>query len=183
MGQPGSDTSYYRWCAPYFVKMACLQVVHTDQMHFLSTQASPCKSIVQCTRAEGIMQCPCLYLAGSACVWCIFCCCQYDGLASMPLHWQQGNTAARKQVAASGRSPHPQWCIVALDGYDVSELGWPPEHPLHQQAVRILAENNPHEVTYSVPNIPVGSDTCCKAGRHSAAGFAMRANACRCACW
>ena len=30
-----------------------------------------------------------------------------------------------------------------LDGYDISLLGWPPEHPLHQQALQILNERNP----------------------------------------
>lgn len=45
-----------------------------------------------------------------------------------------------------GRSPHPRWRIIVLDGYDVSVLGWPVDHPLHQQAVRTLDQFNPHEV-------------------------------------
>ena len=32
-----------------------------------------------------------------------------------------------------------------LDGYDVSLLGWPQEHPLHQQAQQILQERNPNQ--------------------------------------
>ena len=26
-------------------------------------------------------------------------------------------------------SPHARWRVIVLDGYDVSLLGWPPEHP------------------------------------------------------
>jgi len=43
-------------------------------------------------------------------------------------------------------SPHPAWRFVVLDGYDVSMLGWPPGHPLHQQAAAILEERNPNKV-------------------------------------
>lgn len=43
-------------------------------------------------------------------------------------------------------TPHPAWQIVVLDGYDVSLLGWPQDHPLHQQACRILDERNPNQV-------------------------------------
>ncbi|CAL8470374.1 g9916 [Coccomyxa elongata] len=42
-------------------------------------------------------------------------------------------------------TPHPAWQIVVLDGYDVSLLGWPQDHPLHQQACRILDERNPNQ--------------------------------------
>ena len=45
-----------------------------------------------------------------------------------------------------GRSPHPSWRIIVLDGYDVSVHGWPATHPLHQKANQILDQNNPHEV-------------------------------------
>ena len=34
-----------------------------------------------------------------------------------------------------------------LDGYDVSLLGWPHEHPLHQQAQQILQERNPNQAS------------------------------------
>ena len=34
-----------------------------------------------------------------------------------------------------------------LDGYDVSLLGWPHEHPLHQQAQQILQEHNPNQAS------------------------------------
>lgn len=44
-------------------------------------------------------------------------------------------------------SPHAAWRIVVMDGYDVSLLGWPEEHPLHQQARRILAERNPNKAS------------------------------------
>ena len=36
--------------------------------------------------------------------------------------------------------------VVVLDGYDVSRLGWPEDHPLHKQAEAILAAQNPNEV-------------------------------------
>ena len=42
-------------------------------------------------------------------------------------------------------SPHASWRVVVMDGYDVSLLGWPPEHPLHQQALQILNERNPNQ--------------------------------------
>lgn len=42
--------------------------------------------------------------------------------------------------------PHPRWRFLVLDGYDLSLLGWPPDHPNHQQALQILNEQNPNEV-------------------------------------
>ena len=42
-------------------------------------------------------------------------------------------------------SPHASWRVIVLDGYDISLLGWPPEHPLHQQALQILNERNPNQ--------------------------------------
>ena len=42
-------------------------------------------------------------------------------------------------------SPHARWRVIVLDGYDVSLLGWPPEHPLHQRALQILNERNPNQ--------------------------------------
>ena len=45
-------------------------------------------------------------------------------------------------------SPHASWrVIIVLDGYDVSLLGWPREHPLHQQAQQILQEHNPNQAS------------------------------------
>lgn len=44
-------------------------------------------------------------------------------------------------------SPHQAWRFVVLDTYDVSMLGWPESHPLHQQAKAILDEKNINEVT------------------------------------
>ena len=43
-------------------------------------------------------------------------------------------------------TPHEAWQIVVLDGYDVSMLGWPQGHPLHQQACRTLDKRNPNQV-------------------------------------
>ena len=45
--------------------------------------------------------------------------------------------------------PHPGWRFIVLDGYDVSVLGWPPGHPLHEQAQQILDERNPNQVLTS----------------------------------
>jgi len=44
-------------------------------------------------------------------------------------------------------SPHQAWRFVVIDAYDVSMLGWPESHPLHQQAKAILDEKNINEVT------------------------------------
>ena len=40
--------------------------------------------------------------------------------------------------------PAPGWRLIALDGYDVSVLGWPPGHPLHEEALATLAARNPN---------------------------------------
>ena len=42
--------------------------------------------------------------------------------------------------------PHASWRFIVLDGYDVSVLGWPPGHPLHEQAQTILESRNPNQV-------------------------------------
>lgn len=44
--------------------------------------------------------------------------------------------------------PHPHWRFIVLDGYDVSVLGWPPGHPLHEEAQAILNKHNPNEVNH-----------------------------------
>ncbi|KAL6763309.1 Metallo-dependent phosphatase [Haematococcus lacustris] len=41
--------------------------------------------------------------------------------------------------------PHPRWRVVVVDAYDVSVLGWPESHPLHQLAVQLLAQHNPNK--------------------------------------
>lgn len=40
---------------------------------------------------------------------------------------------------------HSGFRFLVLDGYDVSLLGWPEGHPLHNQARDILDQNNPNE--------------------------------------
>ncbi|PSC71873.1 manganese-dependent ADP-ribose CDP-alcohol diphosphatase-like [Micractinium conductrix] len=40
--------------------------------------------------------------------------------------------------------PAPGWRFLFLDGYDVSWLGWPEGHPLHEQARQLLHANNPN---------------------------------------
>ncbi|CAN8274015.1 unnamed protein product [Cochlearia groenlandica] len=41
-------------------------------------------------------------------------------------------------------SPTPEYRVVVLDGYDVSALGWPQDHPNTISALRILEEKNPN---------------------------------------
>ena len=48
-------------------------------------------------------------------------------------------------------SPHTDWVIVVMDGYDVSLLGWPPGHPLHAQAQAILDVQNPNQASAGCP--------------------------------
>ena len=41
--------------------------------------------------------------------------------------------------------PEPGYRLVVLDGYDISYLGWPEGHPLHEQAVELLNSKNPND--------------------------------------
>lgn len=41
--------------------------------------------------------------------------------------------------------PAPGFRFIMMDGYDVSILGWPPGHPGHEQAQRLLSKHNPNE--------------------------------------
>lgn len=43
--------------------------------------------------------------------------------------------------------PRKDFRIIFADGYDVSLLGWPEGHPLHEEAAALLNKNNPNEVT------------------------------------
>ena len=45
--------------------------------------------------------------------------------------------------------PHADWKFIVLDGYDVSVLGWPAGHPLHEQAQAVLNARNPNQVRSS----------------------------------
>lgn len=49
-------------------------------------------------------------------------------------------------------SPYPGFRFVVLDGYDISVLGWPEEHPNAQMAIRLLDRINPNEDK----NSPIG---------------------------
>ncbi|XP_074294655.1 manganese-dependent ADP-ribose/CDP-alcohol diphosphatase-like [Silene latifolia] len=49
-------------------------------------------------------------------------------------------------------SPTPNYRFVVLDGYDISAIGWPKDHPKALQAMRILDEKNPN----SEKNSPSG---------------------------
>ncbi|QCE14408.1 manganese-dependent ADP-ribose/CDP-alcohol diphosphatase-like [Vigna unguiculata] len=42
-------------------------------------------------------------------------------------------------------SPVPEYRFVVLDGYDISAIGWPQDHPKTLEAMKILREKNPNE--------------------------------------
>ncbi|KAG5049920.1 hypothetical protein JHK85_011023 [Glycine max] len=42
-------------------------------------------------------------------------------------------------------SPVPEYRFVVLDGYDISAIGWPKDHPKRLEALKILREKNPNE--------------------------------------
>ncbi|XP_051136802.1 manganese-dependent ADP-ribose/CDP-alcohol diphosphatase [Andrographis paniculata] len=54
-------------------------------------------------------------------------------------------------------SPIPEFRFVVLDGYDVSAVGWPENHPSAVQAMKFLKEKNPNSNKNS-PNGLVGTD-------------------------
>ncbi|KAL7090787.1 hypothetical protein ACP275_12G063900 [Erythranthe tilingii] len=54
-------------------------------------------------------------------------------------------------------SPIPEFRLVVLDGYDVSAIGWPKDHPNTKKAVNFLAERNPNSDKNS-PNGLIGRD-------------------------
>ncbi|CAN6914536.1 unnamed protein product [Brassica oleracea] len=49
-------------------------------------------------------------------------------------------------------SPTPEYRVVVLDGYDISAVGWPEDHPKTLAALKILDEKNPN----SEKNSPEG---------------------------
>ncbi|XP_057950663.1 manganese-dependent ADP-ribose/CDP-alcohol diphosphatase [Malania oleifera] len=49
-------------------------------------------------------------------------------------------------------SPTPEYRFVILDGYDISAIGWPHDHPKTLEALKFLQEKNPN----SDKNSPVG---------------------------
>ncbi|KAL9235612.1 hypothetical protein vseg_010357 [Gypsophila vaccaria] len=51
-------------------------------------------------------------------------------------------------------SPSPGYRIVVLDGYDISSIGWPKDHPKTLEAMKFLSEKNPN----SEKNSPEGLD-------------------------
>ncbi|EYU28624.1 hypothetical protein MIMGU_mgv1a025860mg, partial [Erythranthe guttata] len=54
-------------------------------------------------------------------------------------------------------SPIPEFRFLVLDGYDVSAIGWPKDHPNTKKAVNFLAERNPNSDKNS-PNGLIGRD-------------------------
>lgn len=49
-------------------------------------------------------------------------------------------------------SPTPEYRFVVLDGYDISAIGWPQNHPNTLEALKFLGEKNPN----TEKNSPVG---------------------------
>lgn len=54
-------------------------------------------------------------------------------------------TSKELQQSYYSFSPHPRFLFVVLDGYDVSALGWPEDHPHTKAANEILNTRNPNE--------------------------------------
>ncbi|GER27064.1 manganese-dependent ADP-ribose/CDP-alcoholdiphosphatase [Striga asiatica] len=54
-------------------------------------------------------------------------------------------------------SPVPEYRFVVLDGYDISAIGWPKDHPKTSKALNILKERNPNAEKNS-PNGLVGQE-------------------------
>ncbi|XP_010248675.1 PREDICTED: manganese-dependent ADP-ribose/CDP-alcohol diphosphatase [Nelumbo nucifera] len=62
-----------------------------------------------------------------------------------------------KMPAPNGRayydfSPTPEYRFVVLDGYDISAIAWPQDHPNTLEALKVLQEKNPN----SDKNSPMG---------------------------
>lgn len=60
---------------------------------------------------------------------------------------------ASKSASYYSFSPHPGFRFIVLDSYDVSVLGWPAGHSLHELATKILADNNPNQNKNSPENM------------------------------
>ncbi|KAL8120772.1 hypothetical protein AgCh_017814 [Apium graveolens] len=41
-------------------------------------------------------------------------------------------------------SPIPEYRFIKLDGYDISAIGWPNDHPNTEKALKFLSEKNPN---------------------------------------
>ncbi|XP_022878451.1 manganese-dependent ADP-ribose/CDP-alcohol diphosphatase-like [Olea europaea var. sylvestris] len=54
------------------------------------------------------------------------------------------NILSRKGLAYYDFSPVPEYRLVVLDGYDISAIGWPKDHPNTLKALNILEERNPN---------------------------------------
>jgi manganese-dependent ADP-ribose/CDP-alcohol diphosphatase len=61
-------------------------------------------------------------------------------------------TSENTQQSYYSFDPHPGFKFVVLDGYDVSALGWPEDHPYTKLAIEILNTRNPN----SEKNSPEG---------------------------
>uniref|UniRef100_A0A7I4AXK9 Calcineurin-like phosphoesterase domain-containing protein n=1 Tax=Physcomitrium patens TaxID=3218 RepID=A0A7I4AXK9_PHYPA len=61
-------------------------------------------------------------------------------------------TSKSEQRSYYSFSPMPEFLFVALDGYDISTLGWPTDHPHFKAAMELLNRRNPNDEK----NSPVG---------------------------
>ncbi|KAL8529939.1 hypothetical protein ACS0TY_007129 [Phlomoides rotata] len=54
------------------------------------------------------------------------------------------NIRGRDSLAYYDFSPVPEYRFVVLDGYDISAIGWPKDHPNTLKAINFLKERNPN---------------------------------------
>eukprot|EP00798_Chlamydomonas_sp_ICE-L_P030302 gene30302-35290_t len=86
---------------------------------------------------EGVTTVPTYHMIGNHCLY---------NLPRATLNERLGlGSGCETGVSFYSASPHPSLRIIFADGYDVSILGWPAGHPLHEQARAILKEKNPNE--------------------------------------
>eukprot|EP00775_Hariotina_reticulata_P008244 gene8244-8434_t len=79
---------------------------------------------------------PVLHLIGNHCLY---------NLSRDRLHQRLNIPPAADGGSYYCYSPHPAWRLLFLDAYDISLLGWPEDHPRHQQAENILNQHNPNQ--------------------------------------
>ncbi|KAL2253921.1 UNVERIFIED_CONTAM: Manganese-dependent ADP-ribose/CDP-alcohol diphosphatase [Sesamum indicum] len=67
------------------------------------------------------------------------------------------NVPGRDGLACYDFSPVPEYRFVVLDGYDISAIGWPKDHPNTLKALNFLRERNPN-LDKNSPNGLVGQE-------------------------
>ncbi|KAK9816313.1 hypothetical protein WJX74_010391 [Apatococcus lobatus] len=92
-------------------------------------------SLAQLLERFGRLNRPVYHMIGNHCLYNL----------SRPVLNEQLGMGGPETASYYAFQPHSLWRFLVLDGYDLSLLGWPPEHPNHQQALQILEEHNPNE--------------------------------------